>query len=183
MNEPLRYTRRVSIKQIGVLLTYLFPLITKQNIQLPLRPITVKGEGKFWIASLPIGNVDNKTSDNVLLVLEDLTGKILIYNSNQQLLAIVNVGDNMRLNGHSIRIADIISSTGLQIKSDPGIPLVYFGFSFLMLSIVLSYFSYSQIWAIKDNKNLYLSGRTNRAIYSFEQQITKMVHTLTNITS
>ena len=183
VNEPLRYKGVVFYQTDWSITNLSISVDNKTNIQLPLRPITVKGEGKFWIASLPIGSVDNKTSDNVLLVLEDLTGKILIYNSNQQLLAIVNVGDNMRLNGHSIRIADIISSTGLQIKSDPGIPLVYFGFSFLMLSIILSYFSYSQIWAIKDNKNLYLSGRTNRAIYSFEQQITKMVHTLTNITS
>ena len=112
--------------------------------------------------------------------MEDLTGKVLLYNDKQQLLAIVNVGDNILLNGHIVKITDIISSTGLQIKSDPGIPFVYVGFFFLMLSIILSYLSYSQIWAIKNKKNLYISGRTNRAIYSFEQQMSQVVNTLSN---
>jgi cytochrome c biogenesis protein len=183
VNEPLRYQGIVFYQTDWSITNLSLSIDNKTEIQLPLKSISVKGEGKFWIASLPIGNVEKKNNDNVLLVLEDLTGKILLYNSNQQLLAIINVGDNIRLNGHSIRITDIISSTGLQIKSDPGIPLVYFGFLFLMLSIVLSYFSYSQIWAIKDNKNLYLSGRTNRAIYAFEQHMNKIVNTLSNTIS
>jgi cytochrome c biogenesis protein len=58
----------------------------------------------------------------------------------------------------------------LQIKSDPGIGIVYFGFILLILSTFLSYTSYSQIWAIKRGELLYLSGRTNRATYTFEKE-------------
>lgn len=180
VNEPLRYKGIVfyqtdwSITSLGINVDQLV------NFQLPLRPITVKGEGKFWIASLPTEKVGKKMSNNVLFVLEDLTGKILVYNNKQELLAIVNVGENISLNGHLVKITDIISSTGLQIKSDPGIPFVYVGFFFLMISIIISYLSYSQIWAIKKNKNLYISGRTNRAIYSFEQQMNKIVNRLSN---
>jgi cytochrome c biogenesis protein len=180
VNEPLRYNGIVfyqtdwSITSLGI------NVDEQVNFQLPLRSISVKGEGKFWIASLPTGKIGKNINTNVLLVLEDLTGKVLVYNNNQQLLAIVNVGDNILLNGHIVKVTDIISSTGLQIKSDPGIPFVYLGFFFLMFSILLSYLSYSQIWAIKKNKNLSISGRTNRAIYSFEQQMTTIVNTLTN---
>nr|BDA98957.1 c-type cytochrome biogenensis protein [Rhodomonas sp. NIES-2332] len=180
VNEPLRY-KGIVFYQTDWSITNLAVNIDKQtDVQLPLKSINVKGEGKFWIASLPIENIAKTSNDNILLVLEDLTGKILLYNSNQQLLAIINVGENISINGHSVKVTDIISSTGLQIKSDPGIPFVYVGFFFLMLSIIFSYFSYSQIWAIKENKMLYVSGRTNRAIYSFEQQITKMMNKLNN---
>nr|YP_001293501.1 c-type cytochrome biogenensis protein [Rhodomonas salina]A6MVS2.1 RecName: Full=Cytochrome c biogenesis protein Ccs1 [Rhodomonas salina]ABO70849.1 cytochrome c biogenesis protein [Rhodomonas salina] len=178
VNEPLRYEGIVFYQTDWSITNLAINVDQQTNIQLPLKSINVKGEGKFWIASLPIANVEKATNDNILLVLEDLTGKILLYSSNQQLLAIVNVGENISLNGHSVKVTDIISSTGLQIKSDPGIPFVYIGFFLLMLSITLSYFSYSQVWAIKDNKTLYVSGRTNRAIYSFEQQITKMMNKL-----
>lgn len=180
VNEPLRYQGIVFYQTDWSITNLALNVDEETNFQLPLKSINVKGEGKFWIASLPIRNLEGNTTENVLLVLEDLTGKVLVYNSNQQLLAIINVGDNISLNGHLIKITDIISSTGLQIKSDPGIPFVYIGFFFLMLSIILSYLSYSQIWAIKEDKNLYISGRTNRAIYSFEQQMSKMVNILSN---
>ena len=180
VNEPLRYKGIVFYQTDWSITSLSINVDGQVNFQLPLRSITVKGEGKFWIASLPTGKIGKSLNTIVLLVLEDLTGKVLVYNSNQQLLAIVNVGDNVLLNGHIVKITDIISSTGLQIKSDPGIPFVYVGFFFLMLSIILSYLSYSQVWAIKKNKDLYISGRTNRAIYSFEQQMTKIVNTLNN---
>lgn len=176
VNEPLRY-QGVVFYQTDWSLTNLAVNVDEDiNFTLTLKPIDIKGEGKFWITSLPI-STSNKT-ENVLLVLQDLTGKILVYNNNQQLLAVINVGENILLNGHLVKITNIISSTGLQIKSDPGVSLVYIGFLLLMLSIILSYVSYSQIWAIKKDKNLYISGRTNRAIYSFEQQMTTIVNML-----
>nr|BDA98218.1 c-type cytochrome biogenensis protein [Rhodomonas sp. NIES-1006] len=178
VNEPLRYKGIVFYQTDWSITNLSLNIDNKVDFQLPLKLIEVKGEGKFWIASVPVDNKQQKGNDNLLLVLEDLTGRILVYNSNQQLLAIVNVGENININGHCLKVTDVISSTGLQIKADPGIPVVYIGFLFLMLSIVLSYFSYSQIWAIKDNKTLYVSGRTNRAIYSFEKQITKLMNTL-----
>jgi len=65
-------------------------------------------------------------------------------------------------------IVDIISSTGLQIKLDPGIPLIYTGFGFLMFSTLISYFTYSQIWIVQDQKKIFIGGNTTRAILDFE---------------
>jgi cytochrome c biogenesis protein len=71
-----------------------------------------------------------------------------------------------------------VPSTGLQIKSDPGIPLVYLGFLFLIFSVMLSYVSYFQIWAVKKQNRMYVYGDTNRAVYFFEKAIMGMVNDL-----
>jgi cytochrome c biogenesis protein len=39
----------------------------------------------------------------------------------------------------------ITGSTGLEIKSDPGVPLVYAGFGGLMITTLISYISHSQV--------------------------------------
>ena len=53
-----------------------------------------------------------------------------------------------------ITLLEIISSTGLQIKTDPGIPIIYSGFFFLMLSTLISYITYSQIWIIQKKSTI-----------------------------
>jgi cytochrome c biogenesis protein len=65
-----------------------------------------------------------------------------------------------------ITLLEIISSTGLQIKTDPGIPVIYLGFFLLMLSTLISYITYSQIWIIQKTKT-FIGGTTNRA-FDFE---------------
>ena len=64
---------------------------------------------------------------------------------------------------NNLSIIEIISETGLQIRADPGIPLIYFGFAILMISSLISYFSFTQFWLLK-LKNTFLIGATsNRA--------------------
>jgi cytochrome c biogenesis protein len=70
---------------------------------------------------------------------------------------------------------EIISSTGLQIKTDPGIPFIYFGFFLLMLSTLISYITYSQIWIIQKDQKFLLVVHTNRAIFDFELEFFKFI--------
>ena len=72
-------------------------------------------------------------------------------------------------------LLEIINSTGLQIKIDPGIPFIYIGFFFLMVSTLISYITYSQIWIIQKDKNLFIGGTTNRAIFDFELEFFKFI--------
>jgi cytochrome c biogenesis protein len=73
-----------------------------------------------------------------------------------------------------LTLLDIISSTGLQIKADPGIPLIYTGFFFLMLSTLISYITYSQIWIIQEKNKIFIGGNTNRAVFDFELEFLKL---------
>jgi cytochrome c biogenesis protein len=86
----------------------------------------------------------------------------------------LNETDKFRLN--SLTLLEIISSTGLQIKRDPGIPLIYSGFFFLMISTLISYTTYSQIWLIKKKQKLFIGGTTNRAVFDFELEFFKIIN-------
>ena len=74
-----------------------------------------------------------------------------------------------------LTLSEVISSTGLQIKTDPGIPLIYLGFFFLMISTLISYVTYSQVWIIQKNQQLFIGGTTNRALFDFELEFLKFI--------
>jgi cytochrome c biogenesis protein len=150
-----------------------FTLNKKENVDIQLREIAGENTSRFWIGSLGYGS-DNK----VLVVLQDLTGKYLLYDSEKRLLGQSDIGHKIFFNGNELRLNKILPSTGLQIKSDPGIPLVYIGFLFLIFSVLLSYTSYFQIWVVKKQNKVYVYGDTNRAIYFFEKSILEIINNL-----
>jgi cytochrome c biogenesis protein len=83
-----------------------------------------------------------------------------------------------QVNGVKLAVVDVIGSTGLQIKADPGIPLIYAGFGLLMLGVMMSYVSHSQVWALAENGHLYVGGRTNRAQITFERELVEVLDQL-----
>ena len=86
----------------------------------------------------------------------------------------IELNESLNLNP-ILTLVDIISSTGLQIKSDPGIPIIYAGFAFLMISTLISYVTYSQIWIVKDQNEIYIGGNTTRATFDFELEFLKLI--------
>jgi cytochrome c biogenesis protein len=181
VNEPLRY-KSLTFYQTDWSIVGLTLQVDNSNfVQLPLKLITTKTNTRFWISALKLtSGLDNDSSNDILILLEDLTGKFQIYNSKQTIISEQDLGSLFFINGHEVKILNVITSTGLQVKADPGIPFVYVGFLFLICSVLLSYTSYSQIWAIKKENNLYLSGRTNRATYFFEQDFISIITKLTS---
>lgn len=82
----------------------------------------------------------------------------------------------MTVEGVDIVIDDIVGSSGVELKADPGVPVVYAGFAGLMVSTLVSYLSHSQVWAWEEEekgggKKLHVSGRTNRAALGFEREL------------
>ena len=77
-------------------------------------------------------------------------------------------------------LKEVIGSTGLQIKADPGIPMVYTGFGLLMLGVIMSYISHSQVWALQVGDRLYIGGKTNRAQVSFEAELIDVTNVIDN---
>ncbi|KAF2290013.1 hypothetical protein GH714_040162 [Hevea brasiliensis] len=79
------------------------------------------------------------------------------------------------IDGTRIVIEDAIGSTGLQLKTDPGVPVVYAGFGALMLTTCISYLSHSQIWALQDGTAVVVGGKTNRAKAVFEDEVNRLL--------
>ena len=139
----------------------------EQNFQVPLKRITKSGN-RFWFGTVKINEL---SENNLTVVINDLKGKLFLYNSKGGLIQELSLGDTfMSPAGEKIQFIDFITSTGLQIKSDPGVGVVYFSFLLLMLSIYVSFFTYSQIWLVENSNNVLVGGKSNRAVLFFQQE-------------
>jgi len=73
----------------------------------------------------------------------------------------------------------MVGSTGLQLKSDPGVPLVYVGFALCLVTSIMSLWPYRQVWAIQEDEALLLiGGKTNRDQVGFEDAMDVMLYTM-----
>jgi cytochrome c biogenesis protein len=146
-------------------------------LPMPMGELDVKGAGRLWGAWLPLN--PNDLSDGVSLVVRDLQGLVLIYDKAGKLVSTVRQGMAVEIQGIRVSIVEIVGSTGLQIKADPGVPIVYLGFGLLMLSTLMSYVSHSQVWGLWQDGQLYLGGVTNRAQVSFEREFLSIMEGIT----
>lgn len=175
VNKPLRY-KGVSFYQADWAVAAIrFHINNSPLLQLPMAPLETGGAGRLWGTWVP---TKPDLSAGVSVVAKDLQGILLVYDMQGQLVATVRPGMSVDVNGVTLSVAEIVGSTGLQIKADPGIPLVYTGFGLLMLGVILSYVSHSQIWALKTQDSFYIGGRTNRAQVSFEREMLEMLEML-----
>lgn len=167
VNEPLRH-RGVTLYQAdwGIAAVQV-KLNNSPVLQLPMQQLENDGP-RFWGTWLP---TKPDMSEGVTLLASDLQGSVLIYDNAGQLISTVRRGMAAEVNGVRLSLVDVVGSTGLQIKADPGIPLVYAGFGLLMLGVVMSYVSHSQVWALEQGGTVYVGGRTNRAQVAFEREL------------
>jgi cytochrome c biogenesis protein len=145
--------------------------------QIPMAPLNTNGQGRLWGTWIP---TKPDLSEGVSILAKDLQGTVLLYDAAGQLVDTVRTGMSSQVNGVTLKILDLVGSTGLQIKADPGIPIVYTGFAVLMLGVVMSYFSHSQIWALQKENHLYVGGKTNRAQVAFEREMLDIFDTLSS---
>lgn len=168
VNEPLRY-RGVSLYQASWAIAAVRVRLNNSPIfQLSMAELNTGGNGQLWGTWLP---TKPDMSEGVSLVAKDLQGMVLVYDMSGKLVATVRAGMSTQVNGMTLKVLELVGSTGLQIKADPGIPIVYAGFALLMLGVVMSYVSHSQVWALQQDGRCYIGGRTNRAQVAFEREM------------
>jgi cytochrome c biogenesis protein len=140
-----------------------FQDLNNKIIEYPLTNI-LSDKNKVWLTWIS----NNSSLDNgIIAIIDNLEGYCSIYNEVGQFIGNIELNETINLK-QPITLLEIISSTGLQIKTDPGIPIIYFGFFLLMISTLISYVTYSQIWIIKKNQKVFVGGNTNRATFEFE---------------
>jgi hypothetical protein len=91
--------------------------------------------------------------------------EVLIILSSLVTLSILN----------NLTLIDILPSTGLLIKYDPSINLIYFGFALLMITTSLSFLPYNQIWIFNEKKNCWIGSVTNRGKIQLEIEFENLV--------
>lgn len=175
VNEPLRYRGVTFYQTDWGIAAIRIRLNNSPILQLPMAQLNTNGKGRIWGTWIP---TKPDLSAGVSLLARDLQGMLLIYDANGKLVNTLRAGMSTEVNGVTLRIVEVVGSTGLQIKADPGIPIVYAGFGLLMLGVVMSYVSHSQIWALEKNGHLYVGGKTNRAQVAFERELMEILDQL-----
>jgi cytochrome c biogenesis protein len=147
-----------------------FQMAKNEILEYPLVN-ALNNQNKVWLTWI---STNSSLTNGLIAIIDNLEGYCSIYDESGLFLGNLELNETVNFNG-SLTLLEIISSTGLQIKTDLGIPIIYGGFFFLMLSTLISYITYSQIWIIEQQKQLFIGGTTNRAIFDFELEFLKFI--------
>lgn len=175
VNKPLRYDGVTFYQTNWSISGVKVQLNNSPIFQLPMATLNTDNQGRLWGTWIP---TKPDLSEGVSLITKDLQGTMLVYGVDGQLIGAIRPGMSMEINGVNLKVIELIGATGLQIKADPGVPIVYTGFALLMAGVVMSYFSHAQIWALQQGDYFYLGGRTNRALVKFAQDFDDLVQKL-----
>ena len=170
VNYPFVYKGVYYYQTDWNLLGLRFKTNTNQIIEYPLVNVFPNQE-KIWLTWI---SNNQFTQNGIILLIDNLEGYCSIYSDDGQFLGNMEINETLNFN-QNITLLEILSSTGLQIKIDPGIPLIYLGFFFLMISTLMSYITYSQVWIFQKDQELFIGGNTNRALFDFELEFLKLV--------
>nr|YP_010195854.1 Cytochrome c biogenesis protein [Gracilaria bursa-pastoris]UAD83251.1 Cytochrome c biogenesis protein [Gracilaria bursa-pastoris] len=147
-----------------------------QIIQKPILKHKINNQ-VLWSCQMPI----NKTT-HIIFIVTKLNDQISIYDISNNLLVNMTSNEKVVINNTAVEILEIMTNTGLQIKTDPGIIITYTGFLILMISIIISYISYSQVWVNSIIQHIEIAGFTNRATLSFEEDLINIEEMYTKYT-
>jgi cytochrome c biogenesis protein len=170
VNNPLRY-KQIDFYQsdwnlIGIRVKF---LNQNKTYEFPVFPL--QKSSKSWITWIKEGTV-NRT-----IVFDQLQNTFLIYDETGKFLSLKNIGEEIE---NQWMISDLLPSTGLLIKYDPSIPLIYLGFGLLMITAILSYLPYTQFWIFEEFNNIWIGTSTNRGKIQLEIQFENLIRELEN---
>jgi cytochrome c biogenesis protein len=161
VNHPLRH-RGITLYQADWALAALnLQLGRSPVLQVPLRSFPELGE-QVWGVVLP---TRPDGSDPVFLALSSEQGPADVYGPDGQLLGrLAPGGAPLDVRGLPVRLVSVLPASGILLKRDPGVPLVYAGFAVALLGGGLSLVATRQLWAVAEpaQGRLHLAGLCNR---------------------
>jgi len=148
----------------------------KGLFNLAMAPLKINGDKKLYGTFLPVGSPDSPNVKGISMLARDLQS-IVLYDLEGKFAGIRRPNSKLPIDidGNKIVIVDAIGSTGLDLKTDAGVPVVYAGFGFLMLTTCISFLSHSQIWALQDGTTVVVGGKTNRAKVDFPDDMNHLL--------
>ena len=170
VNNPLRY-QDVDFYQSDWNLLGIRLKNTKENKTYEFPVFSLNKKAKSWVTWI-------KTETGTkILVFDQLQNNFLIYDEKGKFLETKNINEEIAPN---LLLIDVLPSTGLLIKYDPSIKLIYLGFGLLMITSCLSYLPYTQIWILNTKKYSWIGSSTNRGKIQLEIEFENFVRSLEN---
>ena len=180
VNHPLRFQGVTFYQADWSLAAITVQLGRSPMLPLPLQSFPQLGD-QVWGLVLP---TRPDGSDPVLLSLSSEQGPVDVYMSDGQLLGSLAVGGpGLEVNGLPLRVEDVLPASGILLKRDPGVPLVYAGFAILLVGGGLSLLATRQLWAIAEQSEgqnrLHVAGLCNRNLTAFASELPQLLDRLT----
>ncbi len=154
VNLPLKF-KALTFYQTDWNISGLRIFLSNKIYQLPL--ISLNKSKTIWVTWIP--NLEFE-KNGLTFITNNINGNFSLYNSSGNFLGTFNINDK---NENRINLIEFIMETGLQVKADPGIPLIFLGFFILMISTLISYFSFTQFWLMETDKKVLIGATSNRA--------------------
>ena len=172
VNHPLRF-RGITLYQADWALAAINVQLGRSPVlQLPLQAFPQLGE-QVWGLVLP---TRPDGSEPVLLSLSSEQGPVDMYGADGQLLAQLPVGGEAgSVRDLPVRVAGVLPASGILLKRDPGVPLVYAGFAIALLGSGLSLIATSQLWAVVEAGQLHVAGLCNRNLTAFARELPELL--------
>jgi len=174
VNHPLRYRGMTIYQADWSLATITLQLGRSPFLQLPLQTFPELGD-QLWGLVLP---TRPDGSEPVLLTLGSEAGPVQVFGEGGDLITNLRPGGAAaEINGVPIRVIDVMPASGLLLKRDPGVPLVYTGFAITLLGGGLSLIATRQLWAVGDpqHQKLHVAGLCNRNLSGFAQDFPSLI--------
>ena len=174
VNHPLRFQGMTVYQADWALAAIQLQLGKSPTLELPLQSFPQLGE-QVWGIVLP---TRPDGSNPVLLALSNEQGPVTAYSADAEVLGtLVPGGEAVEIQGIPLRIAAVVPASGLLLKRDPGVPLVYAGFAIALAGGGLSLIATRQLWAIAEPEQgkLHLGGLCNRNLTALAQELPALV--------
>ena len=178
VNYPLRYEGLTLYQADWSLAAITIQIDNSPKLQIPIEPISELGE-QVWGTVIPT-NKDGK--NQILLTVDSELGPVNIYDNDGTLLTKLSINKEEKVKGALIKIINIIPSSGLLLKHDPGVPLVYLSFAIILIGGSLSIISTKKIWVLHENEKsmIYIGGLSNRNLSGLSKELPKFISFLEN---
>ena len=178
VNYPLRYKGLTLYQADWSLSAITIEIDNSPKLQIPIEPISELGE-QVWGTIIPT-NKDGK--NQILLTVDSELGPVNIYDNDGTLLTKLSINKEEKVKGALIKIINIIPSSGLLLKHDPGVPLVYLSFAIILIGGSLSIISTKKIWVLHENEKsmIYIGGLSNRNLSGLSKELPNLISFLEN---
>jgi cytochrome c biogenesis protein len=177
VNHPLRFQGMTVYQADWALAAIQVQLGKSPILELPLQSFPQLGE-QVWGIVLP---TRPDGSNPVLLALSSEEGPVTVYSAEAEILGtLVPGGSAEEIAGIPLTIAGVVPASGLLLKRDPGVPLVYAGFAIALAGGALSLIATRQLWAIAepDQHKLHVAGLCNRNLAAFSRELPALLSEL-----
>ncbi len=176
VNYPLRYKGITLYQADWSLSAITIQIGNSPKLQIPIKAIPELGE-QVWGTIIPTTK-DGKSP--ILITVDNELGPAKIYDNDGSLLTILSINKEAKVKDNLIKIINIIPSSGLLLKHDPGVPLVYTSFAIILIGGSLSIISTKKIWVLheKETSIIYIGGLSNRNLSGLSKELPEFISLL-----